>query len=413
MADIVLHSPSAHEVTVRDYLTVSTVVTIFLQLKLATAAVGGFDFYIGYVVILANSLILLICGQMFAKPQHLFFLALLAGVSGFAALIAGAPPSMFVSQMLGISVLSIYYFSALASMEITLARLMEIYATCTVIVTIIGFPLYFAGISLGHEDPRLASILPEPSIYVATTLPAVGFYLQRFLYRRQNWMPLAILLAGYAFANSSLGYIGLFLTIFLVFGKRSRLWLVLGLILLIPAAFSLYYFNHQVQMRLSDTARAILIGGDLAKTNASTVALLSNAYVSYHAFIDHPLVGVGLGGYRDAYMHYVWDVLNKNYVLFGLNSTDANSLFLRVTADLGLFGWACIGFFFYYFSRVKGETYVLIRNSILPYFALKLLRFGHYFALEFMFFTVIYVFNYLSFRYEQVRTFQNVSAEGV
>ena len=57
-------------------------------------------------------------------------------------------------------------------------------------------------------------------------------------------------------------------------------------------------------MRLIDTVLSIALL-NLQHVNASTFAILANAYVSIKTFINHPLIGVGISGYLNQYSQYL------------------------------------------------------------------------------------------------------------
>jgi len=80
-----------------------------------------------------------------------------------------------------------------------------------------------------------------------------------------------------------------------------------------------------------------------------------------------------------------------------LNRDDAASMFLRVTAELGLPGIAVLLAFLIACARVRGHEYTLIRNATLPYLIVRMARMGHYFTVELYFFAGIYLLNYLNY----------------
>jgi O-antigen ligase len=140
---------------------------------------------------------------------------------------------------------------------------------------------------------------------------------------------------------------------------------------------------------------------DISGTNASTFAFLSNLYVSSQSFLAHPMTGVGMGGYAMAYDKYIGGVeeADLNELLsMSLNRDDANSLFLRTAAELGLPGILVLLGFIILCAQVRGSPYQEIRNAILPYFLVRFGRYGAYFSVEVYFFVGIYLLNYLESR---------------
>jgi hypothetical protein len=142
----------------------------------------------------------------------------------------------------------------------------------------------------------------------------------------------------------------------------------------------------------------------LESENASTFALLSNAYVAWQAFIASPIIGNGLGSHSSSYDKYAPDIVSPQFPVWGLNSDDANSLFLRLMSETGILGLATIFYLIIFFARVDGSGARIIRNAILPYFALRLFRFGAYFSMENFFFIMIYGLNFLKDRASRTKT---------
>jgi O-antigen ligase len=139
---------------------------------------------------------------------------------------------------------------------------------------------------------------------------------------------------------------------------------------------------------------------DLSGTNASTFALLSNVYVTGQSFLAHPLTGVGIGGYANAYDTYIGNLSGPglDYLQNSLNRDDANSLILRVAAELGPAGLLVLFGFLIVCARVRGQPYLTIRNALLPYMLIRMARFGAYFSVEVYFFVCLYILNYMQSR---------------
>jgi hypothetical protein len=110
---------------------------------------------------------------------------------------------------------------------------------------------------------------------------------------------------------------------------------------------------------------------------------------------------VGLGGYNYFYDNYISDLTGIQATFSGnldLNRSDANSLILRTAAELGVPGLVTLFGFLILCGRVKGQSYQMIRNALLPYMIVRIWRFGAYFSVELYFFVGLYLLNYLSYR---------------
>jgi O-antigen ligase len=205
---------------------------------------------------------------------------------------------------------------------------------------------------------------------------------------------------SYLLADSALGYAGLMLTFMLIFSRHLSFWRILGgLVLMAAAVGALFFASDNFRLRARDTVVAVATQ-DLSGSNGSTFALLSNLYVAGRAFIDHPLIGVGIGGYGHAYDIYIEDLtgVDLKNLPFNLNKEDANSLFLRVAAEMGIVGLVALFGFLITCGRVRGSPYREIRNLFVPYIAVRMSRFGGYFSMEIYFFMGLYLLNYLNYR---------------
>src|SRR6185312_8338247 len=116
--------------------------------------------------------------------------------------------------------------------------------------------------------------------------------------------------------------------------------------------------------------------------------------------IQHPFIGVGLGGYQYAYTEYVPFLSSglQDPNLITLNMYDASSLFFRSAAETGLLGFGALIGFLVVCSRVQGEQHLNVRNALMPYMIVRMSRFGAWFSLELYFFVGLFLLNYLHSR---------------
>jgi hypothetical protein len=182
------------------------------------------------------------------------------------------------------------------------------------------------------------------------------------------------------------------------------LWVV-GVVL----AISTYYISTQWNKPINENESNVLVRrlketqeslnavntGKFKKyTNLSSYAFLSNTYVTKRVFLDKPF-GVGLGGYPYEYDKYYPNLKPPPYLIklkqSKINRTDANSLFLRLTADLGIFAFLFVLFFVYQSIKMFKNDSKIIQQSTFFYLVLKLIREGHYFPPEFYFFLLIFL----------------------
>jgi O-antigen ligase len=390
---------NAAEWTLERYIVISTTVTVFLN---QTIAQTGFDIALGYPVILVNMLLLLIGGRLGFHPIHGAILAVITLLGFIATASSNTPANAIFSQVIGIAVVSTYYLSVLSRFPVSVISWMELYGKFAAAVSLYGVFTYLFLQHTGAGDyGRLTSIFSEPSFYIYTTLPALGYYLGCYLSDRSHKWKALLLLACYLLAQSSLGFIGLTLVLALQLRRYLKSWRILLLFPSIAGLLAALYFGVPAfRLRVNDTVLSIA-ASDVSTANASTLALLSNVYVAARTFWDHPLLGVGIGGYQYAYPVYIGDVMDRSSYFYGLNMHDAASLYLRIAAEMGIVGLVAFVMALVWLSRVKGAPFEQVRNAIVPYILVRAFRYGAYFSVELFFFLGLYILNYLNYRNTQ------------
>lgn len=389
-----------HRILLEEYLVYSTAVSVFLTVFVAHK---GVDIFIGYPIVIVNTAILLSQDRLVLHRNHALAIFIILMVSVMASGGSETPAAAIVAQILGITVFSIYFLSMLTNAGLSVPRWMEIYARVALIVAVWGlvaFVLRILHLLPNTGENRLRAFFSEPSLFVYSTLPAFGLYLSTYLRHKTHRLELGLFILCYALAESSLGFLGVFLMAFFAALPRLNFWRMLGFGVAAAAAFvGLFFISDNVRLRVVDTVVAITVQ-DISNTNATTFAALSNAYVAVQTFISHPLIGVGIGGYQYAYMKYIPFLGNnlQDPQLLTLNMFDANSLFLRAAAEMGSFGLIVLIGFLVVCGRVKGDRHVDIRNALLPYMIVRMSRFGAWFSMEVYFFVGLYLLNYMHSR---------------
>ncbi|MBA2587647.1 MAG: O-antigen ligase family protein [Alphaproteobacteria bacterium] len=397
-----MHALLNRKINVQTWLVFSTLASVFLIIKIGRL---GADIFAGYPIVILNAGLLLLLGRLMIHKSHAILIALIAVTSVLAAHFSHTPMTAILAQITGIILMSVCYFSVLLTSGLTVPRWMNLYADVAFYLAVFGIAAFIAQHILHYDpegDQRLKSIFAEPSLFVYTTLPAMGYYMNAWASERRYGLETLIFLLAYVLADSALGFMGLLLIGAFTFIKRFTIWhLLLGAIVIATLLAGLFFASENFRLRVTDTAVAAS-SEDIKQTNGSTFAFLSNLYVTGHAVADHPVLGVGIGGYRSAYDRYISELgqvtleSNKNSV--GLNSDDANSLFLRVVAELGPIGLIALLGFLIVCAKVDGTPYRQIRNALLPYFFVRMSRFGAYFSMELYFFVGLYLLNFLDYR---------------
>ena len=390
-----------YPISIDEYLVYSTVLSVFLMQMLMHK---GIDIFVGYPLVLFNSLILFGQNRLIIHRNHAMAILALTVISFIASANSSTPGFSIIAQILGILFFSTYFLSMLTNFGLSVPRWMQIYANFALGIVILGFITYVARkahiLPARPDEMRLRSIFPEPSLFVYLTLPAFGIYANAFLRHRKYKLELFLFLLAYILADSSLGFLGILLIAFFALLPRLSIWKMVGFgFAACGALVGLFFVSDNFRLRVVDTAIAIA-RMNFSQANASTFAMLSNAYVAIQTFLDHPLIGIGIGGYHYAYTKHVPFISANinNQALVNLNMFDASSMFLRAAAELGLAGLVSLIGFLIVCSRVRGDQHVDIRNALLPYLLIRMLRLGAWFSLELYFFVGLFVLNYLHSR---------------
>jgi len=206
-----------------------------------------------------------------------------------------------------------------------------------------------------------------------------------------------IIISSVFLSFSLVGYIGMIVSLALLFYNYVKIrYLVIGTMLIAVLIFFAYNNIGDLKMRIDDSIDVLTGKMNLYSANLSTFTLLSNTLVAYESFKDNPVFGSGLGSHEISYNTYIGKVVDVDKVIKFLNMQDANSLFLRLLSETGLFGILLFFYFIFKFHVLrkndKSGYLWLISNAILAMFLIRLLRCGHYFVGGFFFFFWLYYF---------------------
>ena len=250
---------------------------------------------------------------------------------------------------------------------------------------------------------RLNSILPEPSHFAISMAPA--FFVSLLSVLRNSSLYLSkkaslLVIISYVLTFSAVAYIAIIISFLLIYSNVKRIrHLSFAAIILFSSIFLSYRYIPEIRRRVDDTLGVATGSIDVANTNMSTYTLASNAFVAYDSFRNSPLFGRGLGSHPISYDKFTpivyGDVIYRLDVI-KLNKDDANSLFLRLISETGLFG-IIVALYFLFKFRLKNsdnENLQVISNAIITIFIISFLRQGHYFYNGFFFFVWLYYFAY-------------------
>ncbi len=390
---------------------------------------GGFDFYRAlffadmrfsyFVMFFAVLLWLPFLKGIYFNKIFLGWFGIIIVLSLYSVCIGKNTLMLLTKQGIGILSSSVVFYCLIRINKCDVVKLFRIYLNIAVFVGIIGFFQelnYLFGWRAGYDFSyvlpswrlhlsrtgflRINSILAEPDNFCYSMMPAFfvaisSYFKSNFIFLRK-WQS-AFIIFTVLFSFSSVGYIGVIFSLFLLiynYGKMRNI--VLGAVGIIMLASFAYNNIGDVKMRVDDSFNVITGETSLETTNLSTFALFSNALVAFESFKDSPFFGSGLGSHVISYKRYIGEVVDVSKVRMFLNSEDANSLFLRLLSETGLFGILCFLWFIFRFHLLKKNDKTnhlwIISNSILVMFVIRLIRAGHYFDGGFFFFFWIYYF---------------------
>lgn len=358
------------------------------------------DLKLYYVILISNFLVLSINNKITIHKNLLIMIAFLGVHGALSYLIIKNPIQSLIAQIIGITISSVYYHNLIKIYKVK--RLFILYLNLAFYISIISLFMFFLDINIFSKH-RLNGIMSEPAHYAAIMIPAAYCFFKKKNYKRLSVVLLTILLS-----KSFIGFLGLGLMITIPLIKIKYLlkysWLV-ALLLITGSYYILSQWNdpvhetdsNQVVRKIKETKKsfnAIYTGKFEKYTNLSSYAFLSNAYIAKEIFKDKPL-GTGLGSYKYEYEKYYLNMKPPPYLIelkhSKINKTDANSLFIRMVADLGVFTFLIICYFLYRGVKIfRNEVYVY-QQSVFFYLILKLIREGHYFPPEFYFFLLTFL----------------------
>lgn len=329
----------------------------------------------------------------------------------------------FLKIYLGLMMSYLFYYYVLRRFEFDSELIFRYYLKAAFIITVIGliqFVSYIVKFTPGYDfrwlpffnkwgvvsggnlGIRINAIFGEPSQYAAVMSPAafIAAYnivtFKQFVFKR--WQS-ALVLVVYLLTFSSLGYMGLLLIIFMLmynFGVARYIFFFVPL--LIITFIYLYNTVPDFSYRWDSTIHLFQTGEiDIKNEHGSSIVFYNNFVVTMENFKTNFLFGTGLGSHPVAFERYS---VTKDIETFGFsnNSSDANSMLLRIISEIGLVGIILVLTFvsrnFVKRTSTSADSpYWLISSALLCIIVLYLLRQGHYFLNGFPLFVWLYYYN--------------------
>lgn len=358
------------------------------------------DLKLFYVILLINISLLTYKKCLFANKNMLVFFGFLLIHGAIMYLILKNSISSLISQLIGVTISSFYYYSFIKLYKTK--QLFEMYTNIAFYIASFAIPMFYLNINV-FTPGRLNGIMLEPAHYATIMLPAIYVTLNN-----KNYFKFSIILITVLLSRSSVGYIGIAFILFLPLLKIKYFLKYSIIVFTILGAYSFYIYSQwdtninenegnvlvrRVKQTL-ESSDAINTGKFKEYPNLSSYAILSNVFIAKNIFFKYPL-GTGLGSYKHEYEKIYPKLSPPKYLLkqklSKINQQDANSLFLRMWADLGIFAILMILYFFFRSYKVfKNEDKKAEQGSFF-YLIIKLFREGHYFPPEFYFFVLIFL----------------------
>jgi hypothetical protein len=377
-----------------------------------------FEFYLSYAIFLFYFPLFF---AKFGIPKRPVFVFLPLFFSGMLYVQTGMNTSQqFFKIFFGFFASVLFYHFVLQAYSFDLKKLFGYYMKSSVIVAMIGmlqFVSYIVGFGPGYDYSwffnkwgvipgglglRINSVFSEPAYYAAAMAPAFFVAIYNFTNRDTLWITRkqSLLVAVvYMLTYSSLGILGVMLT--LVFLLLNMGFVRYGLAIIPILIFGTQWAYENVpefRDRIDGTNELVETQNIYSyDVHGSSFVLYNNSHVAWENFIRNPLLGTGLGSHATAFEKYSLTNI-EGAVQIDFNSQDANSLFLRLMSETGIYG---LGLMLYLLFRCwifspkafERENWV-ISNSLVIIIVIYLVRQGHYFYNGFPFFLWMYYYNF-------------------
>lgn len=329
--------------------------------------------------------------------------------------------ALFWKIYLNILFSAMFYYYVFEAYKFDLNKLFSYYLKGAFILSVIGliqFVSYKLGFEYGYNfrlyglnkwnvvyggsfGIRINSLFSEPSYYGAAIGPAFFVSLFNIFTRNRDGLlsfgQSVLVIVVYFLTFSSVSYLGVFISLVLILLNLGFVRYVLIFTPIIIGGY-FYLYNNVEEFKVRVDGLDELYQGDqraFGKVHGSSFVQYNNFHVAVENFKKNPVMGSGLGSHSIAYKKYS---LAKQFgVADEFNKSDANSMFLRIVSETGLFGIFFILFFIIKFFVLKnndtlGDNLWLISNACLVIIFLQLFRQGNYTYNGFMFYMWMYYF---------------------
>lgn len=392
-----------------------------------------FEFYLAYFIFFLYFPFFFVKFGIPKWPVLVFLPLLFSGI--MYCLIGENTFDQFFKIFIGFFSSCLFYHYVVQAYDFDLKQLFHYYMKSAWIVTLIGvvqlisFAVGFKqgynftwifnkwNPSFGGLGVRMSSVLSEPAYFAAVIAPAffVACYnlFQRhpiFITRFQSYVFVII----YPLSFSSLGILAIFLTIIFLlinmgFVKYSLIFIPLLTVIIDYSYKNVPEFRDRWDGTIEIYSTDNIYSYDI---HGSSFVLYNNSHIAWENFTRHPIFGTGLGSHPIAFDKYTL-TKEEGAVQIDFNKMDANSMFLRLMSETGLYGLIMmislvIRCWVFKSNSADKETWV-ISNGLALIIIIYLIRQGHYFINGFPLF--LWMFYYLYVQNRAARAIQKMEAK--
>jgi len=402
----------------RQFLHILIQITIFLYSFYFFRE--PFEGYLAYLVYLILFPFFILKFGIPKLPILIFIPLLLSGI--IYILIGMNTVPLFIKIFAGFFLSVLFYYYVFRLFEFEVKELFTYYLKGATIVSAIGiiqiisFQVGFEyGYNLAHfglnkwsytsggTGIRLNSIFSEPSYFASVIAPAFFVALLNVVRRKFVFIGRTasiIIIAAYILTFSSVGILGIFIAVLFLL---LNFGFVRYVFIFVPVFYFGFYFAYnnieEFRDRFDGTLDIFSADGEVNSydIHGSSFVLFNNWHIASENFVRNPIIGTGLGSHPIAFDKY--SLTNAVGVIqINFNKADANSMFLRLLSETGIYGVGLMLFIlvrhYLYRGKTREQEQWIISNALALIILLNLLRQGHYFLHGFPFFIWMYYFNW-------------------
>lgn len=366
-----------------------------------------------FIILIGKCLIDRSVIKLILNKKYMYLYIFLIIHSMINILLGNHSPIELLKQLIGIGVSYTFYYIVFKDVDVF--EIFKVYIKFLFVLSVfiliqqISFLFnvtFLYDLSWIHKEMRLiisetgfyrpAAVFGEPAAFCYFAALGVYFSLDSILTNNYTYVKkheAIIISVAYVMTFSSIGILAVIGTCILVniklfLNKDSRKKVYCSILFSILLFLVCYIFVLDFRMRLNDTIVGI-VNMNVNGLNLSTITLLIHFKSTIYILIESFGMGTGLGSYVISFEKYRLE----NSLGIIPNHADANSLALRMCAELGIWGIIIIISFIkkYIIFNAEYVDYQRISTGILVYFFTRLVRSGHYFVGGFFFFVVLFM----------------------